>query len=170
VPKESFTQVVTRQGTLTPDMAGRGIRMDHSREPNVWYYAFNMKDPLVGGYTPEKRKLRQAISMAMDVGTYIDLFDSGLGTPAQSVIPPGIFGYDKDYRNPFRQFNIERAKQLLAEAGYPDGIDQKTGERLSIFFDNTATDPSQRQIMLWVLDQFKRIGIRLVPRVCRYEE
>jgi oligopeptide transport system substrate-binding protein len=170
VPKESFAKVVSRQGSLTPDMTARGIRMDHSREPNVWYYAFNMKDATVGGYTPEKRKLRQAISMAMDVPTYIDLFDSGLGTPAQSVIPPGIFGYEKEYRNPYRQFNVTRAKQLLAEAGYPDGIDEKTGERLSIYFDNTATDASQRQTMLWVIDQFQRIGIRLVARVSRYEE
>src|SRR5262249_23263178 len=143
VPKESFAKVVSRQGTLTPTMTARGIRMGHSREPNVWYYAFNMKDPLVGGYTPEKRKLRQAISMAMDVRTYIDLFDSGLGTPAQSVIPPGIFGYDPEYRNPHRQYNLAQARQLLAEAGYPEGIDRKTGERLSIIFDNTATDPSQ---------------------------
>jgi ABC-type transport system substrate-binding protein len=170
VPKESFRQVVSRQGTLTPQMAANGIRMDRSRDPNVYFYAFNMKDPTVGGYTPEKRKLRQAISMAMDVRTYIDLFHSGLGQPAQFVIPPGIFGFDKAYRNPYRQFNLARARQLLAEAGYPNGIDAKTGERLSISYDNTATDPSERQTMLWVMQQFRRLGIRLVPRVCRYEE
>ena len=58
---------MSQQGKLTPDMAARGIRMDHSREPNVYYLAFNMTDSVVGGYTPQKRKLRQAISMAIDV-------------------------------------------------------------------------------------------------------
>jgi ABC-type transport system substrate-binding protein len=170
VPKESFAQVVSQRGTLTPDMAARGIRMDHSREPNVYYYAFNMTDSLVGGYTPQKRKLRQAISMAIDAQTYIDLFNSGLGMPAQFLIPPGIFGYEKEYRNPYRQFNIEKAKQLLAEAGYPDGIDPTTGSRLSINFDNAATDPAGRQSVVFLMQQLDRIGIRIVPRSTRYEE
>jgi ABC-type transport system substrate-binding protein len=170
VPKESFSKVVSRQGSLTPAMAARGIRMDHSHEPNVYFYAFNMEDPVVGGYTAQRQKLRQAISMALDVRTYIDLFDSGLGTPAQFMIPPGIFGYEKDYHNPYRQFSVERAKKLLADAGYPDGIDPTTGERLSIYFDNAATDPTGRQSVVFLMQQFQRIGIRLVPRTTRSEE
>ena len=44
VIKESFSQVVSQQGTLTPQMAAKGIRLDRSREPNIGYYAFNMRD------------------------------------------------------------------------------------------------------------------------------
>lgn len=169
VPQESFTQVVSRQGTLTPRMIARGIRLDRTREPNIEYYAFNMHDSVVGGYTPQKRKLRQAISMAIDVQSELDLFNSGLGTPAQFLIPPGIFGYEKEYRNPHRQYNVAAAKRLLAEAGYPDGIDARTGERLTLYFDTAATTAAGRQSVLFLMKQFDRIGIRLVPRVWRFE-
>ena len=114
-------------------MAARGIRWIAPAIRTSFTFAFNMKDPTVGGYTPQKRKLRQAISMAMDMQVDLDLFNSGLGQPAQFLIPPGIFGYDPTYRNPYRQFDVERAKRLLAEAGYPDGIDAKTRDRLTLY-------------------------------------
>lgn len=169
VPQESFTQVVSRQGNLTPGMVAKGIRLDRSREPNIGYYAFNMRDPVVGGYTLERRKLRQAISMAIDVQASLDLFASGLGTQAQFLIPPGIFGYDKAYRNPYRQYDVERAKKLLAEAGYPGGIDPKTGDRLSINYDNSATTAAGRQFVQFLMGQFEKLGIRLVSRTWRRE-
>jgi peptide/nickel transport system substrate-binding protein len=169
VIKESFSQVVSQQGTLTPQMAAKGIKLDRSREPNIGYYAFNMRDPVVGGYTLEKRRLRQAISMAINVQKTIDLFASGLGTPAQFLIPPGIFGYEKDYRNPYRHYNVAAAKKLLAEAGYPGGIDPKTGDRLTITFDNTATSAAGRQFVVFLKDQFDRLGIRLASRSSRPE-
>jgi len=169
VPKESFSKVVSQQGTLTPEMKDRGMELDHSRDPNIGYYAFNMMDPVVGGYTPGKRKLRQAISMAIDVQASIDLFNSGLGTQAQFLIPPGIFGYDKDYHNPYRQYSIQGAKRLLAEAGYPDGIDVKSNERLTIYFDNALTTPAGRQFVQYLMQQFSAVGIRLVPRTWRHE-
>lgn len=58
---------------------------------------FNMLDPVVGGRTEQEkqaaRKLRQAISIAVDYEEYISIFANGRGLPAQSPIPPGIEGY-----------------------------------------------------------------------------
>lgn len=169
VPQESFTQVVSRQGTLTPQMKARGIELDRTRDPNIEYLAFNMNDPTVGGCTPRQRELRQAISMAIDTQSELDLFNSGLGTPAQFLIPPGLFGYEKSFRNPYRRFDVTGAKRLLAEAGYPNGIDPKTGNRLTITYDNAATTPAGRQSVLFLMQQFDRIGIRLVSRTSRQE-
>jgi oligopeptide transport system substrate-binding protein len=169
VPQETFSQVISQQGSLTPEMSARGVRLSRSQEPNIGYYAFNMRDPVVGGYTPKQRKLRHAISMAIDVQSELDLFNSGLGSQAQFLIPPGLFGYDKEYRNPYRQFDVEAAKRSLAEAGYPGGIDSRTGERLSIFCDNAATSAAGRQFVLFLIKQFDRIGIRLVSRSWRPE-
>jgi ABC-type transport system substrate-binding protein len=81
-----------------------------------------MEDPVVGGASPRNRKLRQAISLALDVDELIDLYYQGNAQPAQSLIPPGLFGYDPDYQNPYRAHDLARAKRLLAEAGYPGGI------------------------------------------------
>lgn len=169
VPQESFTQVISQRGNLTPRMKAKGIELGRTREPNIDYFAFNMNDPTVGGYTPQKQKLRQAISMAIDTQSELDLFASGLGTQAQFLIPPGLFGYDKSFRNPYREFNVAAARRLLAEAGYPDGIDSKTGERLTIYCDNAATTAAGRQFVQFLIKQFDRLGIRLVSRTWRQE-
>ena len=55
--------------------------------------------------------------------------------PAQSVLPPGLFGHDAGYRNPYRQVDLERANELLVEAGYANGIDAETGAPLKLTFD-----------------------------------
>ena len=136
---------------------------------NIDYLAFNMSDPVVGGYTPEKQKLRQAISLAIDSQAFIDLFSQGNGKNAQFIIPPGVFGYEADYKNPYRQYDpdLTKAKQLLAEAGYPDGIDKKTGEKLTINYDNSATNAAGRQLVGLVIKQVERLGIHVVSQSTR---
>ena len=85
------------------------------------------------------RKLRQAMSLVIDSEEYLRVFQNGRGMPAQSPVPPGLAGYDPDYRNPYRQVDLERARVLLGDAGYPNGIDPKTGEPLSLTFDTSDT-------------------------------
>jgi len=167
VTQTNYQQVMSRQGELSPEMRRRGIRMFRDVSPNIMYFAFNMRDPVFGGYTPQKRKLRQAISLAIDANAFIDLFSQGMGRPAQFLIPPGIFGYDPAYRNPYRQYNPQRAKQLLAEAGYPGGIDPKTGERLVLHYDNAATTAAGRQFVSLVQKQIEAIGIKVESRSYR---
>ncbi|MDQ3814902.1 MAG: ABC transporter substrate-binding protein, partial [Armatimonadota bacterium] len=169
VTQENFRQAISRQGNLTPQMKSKGIRLRRSVDLNISYFAFNMTDPVVGGYTPEKRKLRQAISLAIDAQSFIDLFSQGIGRTAEFLVPPGLFGYDPNYRNPYRRYErqLTRAKQLLAEAGYPGGIDKKTGDRLTIYYDNTATDASGRQEVGLVKKQIEALGLRLESRPWR---
>jgi oligopeptide transport system substrate-binding protein len=169
VPQESFSQVVSRQGTLTPAMRARGIRLERTHDPVTEGLVFNMLDPVVGGYSPRQKKLRQAISMGMDIQSELDLFNNGLGTIAQFLVPPGLFGYENDYRNPYRQYNVAAAKRLLAEAGYPGGIDPRTGEQLTIYYDNAATEAAGRQLVQFLIKQFDRLGIRLISRTWRGE-
>ena len=58
------------------------------------YMGFNMLDPVVGGESERARKLRQAISIAIDQEEFISIFLNGRGIAAQGPIPPGIFGYE----------------------------------------------------------------------------
>lgn len=84
---------------------------------NCWYLSFNMKKK------PFDNKLvRQAIRHAIDVNTIIDSIMYGGGEPAGDLIAPGVFGYagDKPYA-----YDVELARKLLAEAGYPDGFSCK---------------------------------------------
>jgi oligopeptide transport system substrate-binding protein len=167
VSQQNYQQVMSRQGELSPEMVRKGVRLHRDASPNIYYFAFNMRDPLVGGYTPQKRKLRQALSLAVDSQAFIDLFFQGNGIPAEFLIPPSIFGYDPSYRNPYRQSNVAEAKQLLTEAGYPEGIDPKTGDRLTIYFDNTATDAAGRQFVGLIQKEMEAIGVRLESRAWR---
>ena len=169
VTQENFSQVVSRQGQLSPDMKAKGITMRKVVTPSIYYMLFNMTDPVVGGYSPQKRKLRQAISLAIDSQAIINLLSQGQGKSAEYLIPPGLFGYDKNYKNPYRRYDpkLTRAKQLLKEAGYPGGKDAKSGERLTLYNDNTATTAAGRQFVGLLEKQITALGIKFVSRPAR---
>jgi oligopeptide transport system substrate-binding protein len=164
VTQQNFSQVVSRVGGITPGMAAKGIKLTRVTSPAVNYFVFNMKDPVVGGYGEKQKKLRQALSLCYNERAELDLLQAGLGLEAQWLVPPGVFSYDPGFRNPYRQVNLERARQLLAEAGYPGGIETKTGERLEIAYDNAATTAAGRQSVAFIEKQFAEIGVRLVSK------
>jgi len=157
--KESFDAVI--QGDrLSPQMQARGMRLDKTVEPSIRYIGFNMDDPVLGAPAGERgRKLRQAMSVAIDANQYLDLFLNGRGVPAQTPLPPGLFGYDAGYKNPFRQHDLQRARQLLAEAGYDDGVDAKTGRRLKLSFDTSATTAAANLQFEFLARAWRQLGL-----------
>jgi len=68
-----------------------------------------------------KREVRQAINHAVDVGSVLRQLFGSRGRRAAGVIPPILEGADTT-RQPYA-FDPARARQLLAQAGYPNGID-----------------------------------------------
>ncbi len=68
----------------------------------------------------ENVKVRQALTTAIDRNSLIDNIFNGVNAPALGWIPPGMPGYDPEVGKQYA-FNPAKAKQLLAEAGYPDG-------------------------------------------------
>ena len=160
---------------VTPEMEAKGIRLSTSVETTIGYIAFNWLDPVVGGPAERARKLRQAISIAFDVEEQITIFANGRGIPAQGPIAPEIFGY-RDGRegiNPIvydwvdgkpQRKSIEVAKRLLAEAGYPDGRDARTGQPLVIYFDTVVRGAGDKASFDWIRRQFEKLSIQLVIR------
>jgi ABC-type transport system substrate-binding protein len=167
VTQDNFRQVMAPQGGLSPEMKQKGVLLQKVTTPNTYYFSFNMDDPVFGGYTPQRRKLRQAVSLAIDSQEFIDLLFEGNGRKPEWLIPPGITGYDPDYKNPYCQPDLPRAKKLLAEAGYPDGIDPKSGDRLTLYYDNTADTPEDRQFLGLLQRQVEALGIHLESRTWR---
>ena len=183
ISSEAFDQAVQVSSAgsmdLSDEMREKGIKMRGSVEPSIFYMAFNMTDPVVGGYSDEAKKLRQAISIAQNQEEYISIFINERGIAAQGPIPPGIFGYEEGEKGTNRMIydwvggkrvrkSMEVAKRLLAEAGYPGGISDITGKVLKLHYDATATGPDDRALMDWQRKQFAKLGIELVIRSTDY--
>ena len=119
VPLE-FSQNAVPNGRLAPNLAKRGIQAHRILNPDRTLYYFNMEDPVVGGYTPDKVALRRAISLATDVNREITVVRRGQAIPAQSVVSPGSWGYDPNYKTANSDYDVPRAKALLDLYGYVD--------------------------------------------------
>jgi ABC-type transport system substrate-binding protein len=168
--KESFDALV-HEGALSPEMAARGLRLEKGVQPSIFYLGFNMNDAIVGTPAGERgRLLRQAMSLAIDSREYARVFANGRGLPAQSPLPPGIFGYDEAYRNPFREPDLARARELLREAGYPGGIDPATGRPLRLSFD--TSDPSSRGMLgaLFFTRAWNQLGLDVEVAATDYNQ
>ncbi len=135
---------------------------------------------MVGGDSERARKLRRAISIAMDYEEYISIFANGRGirragtdsacrfsdiaTARRGSIPTSTTGSTAS-RSASRSTD---AKQLLAEAGYPDGIETATGKPLVLNLDVTARGPDDKARLDWVRKQFAKLDLQLVVRATDY--
>ena len=155
-------------------------------EANLWYLGFNWLDPVVGeGKTPEEkirnRKLRQAISIAIDWEEEIAIFEKEQGEASHGPLPPGLFGYRADDPAAFNPVvykrdaegrtvrrSIDEARRLLAEAGYPGGRDRVTGRPLVLYFDWQGAAANAKSFLEWFARQFAKIGIQLEIRGSDY--
>ncbi|WP_077728929.1 ABC transporter substrate-binding protein [Methylocaldum sp. 14B] len=185
IASDNFDQAVQFTGQndaeLTPEMKAKDIHLETAITTTIFYMGFNMLDATVGGLDEAKSKLRQAINIAVDYEEFIDIFINGRGVPALGILPPDIFGHveGKDGINPYvydwadgapRRKNIEAAKKLLAEAGYPNGVDAKTGRPLVLYLDTVARGPDDKSILNWYRKQFAKLGIQLVLRTTDYNQ
>jgi ABC-type transport system substrate-binding protein len=169
VTNTNATQVL-KGADLSPDMKRRGVTMRRDVSLSVRYCFFNMNDPDWGGYTEKRRKMRQAVSLSIDSQAYIDVFNRGNGVLAQSMLPPGVFGYDPNFRNPYLQFepSLAKAKRLLAEAGYPNGIDPKTNSPLTLTMDGQSGSPESTAQFEQTKRSVEKLGIKVNLVLTRY--
>ena len=184
IATEVFDQVVQfgAEGglDLSEKLSDQGIRLVKSVEPTTRYFAFNMTDDIVGGYGELQQKLRQAVSIVVDIEEWIQIFSNGRGEPAQDLLPPGIFGHrsDRSGINRFvyewdevvskpRRKSIDEARALLAEAGFAGGKDAD-GRPLVLYFDTYWTGPGAKARTDWLRKQFAKLNIDLEIRQSDY--
>ena len=150
IPKDNFDSAING-GELTEDMKAKGIKLYKTPEPDVTYVAFNMKDPVLG----KNENLRKAISLAYDTKTSIEKFYNGQAIPAHSPIPPSIDAYDPEFKNPFKEHDVSKAKEFLEKAGFPEG------KGAPVIEYSTLTSSTARQMAEYFKQNMETIGLQV---------
>jgi ABC-type transport system substrate-binding protein len=164
------------------DYEAKGFNFPKYADVNSYVIGFNMLDPVLGGGDTAEgrtraRKLRQAITLAIDWDEYSRIFPKKGGLTAMSPLPAGIPGSregtpeginpvthkiegGKVVRRP-----IAEARQLMAEAGYANGRDAKTGRPLVINYDvYYPATPERKPEIDWMVRQFAKLDIQVEVR------
>ena len=81
-----------------------------------WYFIFRTREPPF-----DDVRVREAFTRIIDRESICDVILQGAGIPAYSMIPPGFDAYAGPAYEPVQGFDPERARALMAEAGYPRG-------------------------------------------------
>ena len=157
ISRDNLDTVVDADRKLRPEFVKQGIVLTDTPTLDVFYIGLNMEDPVLG----TNKLLRQALNCAFD-GARWETFMKHRVVRADSPVPPGIAGRVAE---PFGyNFDLARAKKMLAEAGYPEGRDPATGNRLVLNLDLGQTTPDARESAELLATFMSRIGVDVVPK------
>ena len=115
-----FVNIAAPKGKLAPFLAKQNVQLYRTLASDVTLTYFNMEDPVVGGYSPEKVALRRSIGLAIDIDQEIRIFWRGQAVPAHSGLAPNTVGYDKAYVSVNARHDVAEARSLLDLYGYVD--------------------------------------------------
>ncbi|MDO9073761.1 MAG: ABC transporter substrate-binding protein [Rubrivivax sp.] len=169
-----FIDVAMPGGKVAPNLAKQGIRGKRVLVSDVVMTYYNMEDPVIGGYTPERVALRRALNLAIDLDREIRLVRRGMAIPAQSPVMPHLSGYDAAFKSENSDYDPAKAKALLDLYGYVDRDgdgwrEQPNGQPLVL---ESATQPDQQSRQLNELWQknMNAIGVRIVFKPAKWPE
>ena len=111
----------------------------------MWVIAFNNESEIFSD-----KRVREAISYAINRDEIVDGALNGFGEAVEMPIVPSVFGYDPEFKG--HEYDLEKAKQLMAEAGYADGL------TVTIKLNQSSTYTRPAEI---VQAQLRQIGINL---------
>jgi ABC-type transport system substrate-binding protein len=117
---QAFANQAIPNNKLAPNLAKRGVTMEHVPLADVAFMWFLMDDPIVGGYTPDKVALRRAIGLAYNSAEEARLPRRGQAIVAQGPIMPMTLNYDPKFKSENGTFDRARAIALLDMFGYTD--------------------------------------------------
>jgi peptide/nickel transport system substrate-binding protein len=125
--------------------ADPNVKVYPVRYQRTYYAAMNTKIPPF-----DNKKLRQALSYAVPYDTILEEVFYGYAQKATSPVPKGMPTHTDDFAY---EYDLDKARQLLAEAGYPDGLDLELAVRMSVPWDVEAAT--------WMQSSFAEIGVNL---------
>ena len=158
VPAEHYPQAfIKRTATLRASMTDQGIRSVALPPLDLVYNGFNMEDPDYGGYSDQKKWVRQAISLAIDLEEVNQAFYQGSNLIYDGPIPNGLDGHPEGHttKNNYRGPNLQKARALLAKAGHPNG------EGLPKLVYYTSQQAQSVAMAYMTARKLKKIGIKM---------
>jgi ABC-type transport system substrate-binding protein len=169
-----FVNIAAPGGQLAPNLKKRGVRMARVLGADVTYTVFNMKDPVVGGYTPDRVALRRAISLALNIDEEIRIPRRGQGVAAQAPINPHTYGFDPGVRTEMGTHDLPAARALLDTFGYIDRDgdgwrEQPDGSPL-VIQHSTPPDQANRPLDEVMKRNFDKLGVRLELKYGQWPE
>ncbi len=171
---EEFANQAIPNNKLAANLARRGIRMEQVPALDLTFNYFNMEDPTVGGYTPDKVALRRAISLAYKTQDEIAIIRKNQAIQAQTPYSPGVAGWDPNFRTSAGEYNPAKAKALLDMFGYVDRDgdgwrEMPDGSPLELKFNSTPTARDQQLDELWKRSM-DDIGVRMSVRKAKWPD
>ncbi len=170
----AFANTIVPNNTLAPNLKKMGIEFAQVAALDLTFLYFNMNDPIVGGYTPDKVALRRAITLGYRAREEISVIWKNQAILAHTPYSPGVAGYDPNFRTSANEYSPTKAKALLDMHGYidrdGDGYrEMPDGSPLVLKFNST---PSTRDLQfdeLWKrsLDD---IGINMTVRKAKWPD
>ena len=135
---------------------------------------FAMENPVVGGYTPERVAFRRALSLAYDAQAEINLVRLGQAVPAQSIIPPGLSGYEPAFKSEASEHSVAKANALLDLYGWRDQDgdgwrDQPDGSPLVVEYSSQPDQQSRKLQELW-RKAGDAVKVRMVFKIAKWPE
>ena len=122
--------------------------LSQNTEPRLAYIGFNLSDPILSN-----GKVREALSTAIDRKTLVDgVYANGDGELSVLPVPKVSWGYSEEQESLVPAYDVEKAKSLLAEAGYPTGFD---------IVLTIGTQNAYVQAATLVQEQLKQIGVNV---------
>ena len=186
ISSDSFDQAVQvsvgGETSVTDEMRKQGITLSTSVATSTMYTGFNWLDPVVGGgseklcdgakIAPGELRSRWILrSLSRSSPTVAASRRNRRFRPAFSAIatarPASTVCIRLGEWRAVRK-SISDAKRLLAEAGYPDGVDAVTHQPLVINLDTTANGVGNKSRLDWLRKQFDKINVQLVVRSTDY--
>jgi oligopeptide transport system substrate-binding protein len=162
----AYVQEIYVNGKLSSAMQKRNVRVFPEMQPEITYDAFNMDNPIVGGYKPENVAFRRALVHAHDREAEISIVRHGNAVPVMSPVPNGVVGYDPTFRTNEQEYNPERAKALLDMFGYTDKDgdgwrDMPDGSPISLEYKYQSGEQEKRQQAVLWSKNLAAVGIRM---------
>ncbi len=145
-------------------MSGKGYQLSRIIDPEISYYYWNMRDPILGGFSKEKIALRRAIAMSHNVEEELRIVWNGQAEALQFPVPPGVVGHDPNYKS-MLQYDPAAANLLLDKFGYKKGSDGwrtlPDGKPLLIKYTARNDSLGQQQSEMWK-KSYDSISIRMI--------